>query len=148
MPEPSDTAKLRSLLEMVNYYQSFVDNIRFIRRPLDKLLKKDARWKLTQQQKNSFQQLKNILQSDLLTHYDPKLSTVVGADAPDYGIGAIIHHRRSNGFFKPVAHASRILTTKEQNYSQIEKELALISAVTNLFHRSSTKWSLTNISRF
>ncbi|KHN82203.1 Uncharacterized protein K02A2.6, partial [Toxocara canis] len=71
MPEPNDVAKLRSFLGMVNYYQSFVDNMRFIRQPLDDFLKKDAKWQLTERQKQSFHQLKSILQSDLLlTHSD------------------------------------------------------------------------------
>lgn len=120
---------------MVNYYQMFVENMRFIRCPLDSLLKKDATWKWTRQHQHAFQQLTTILQSEhLLTHYDPKLTIIVAADASDYRIGAVMQHKMSNGSIKAVTHVSRTLTPAEQKYSQIEKEgLALIFAVTK-FH--------------
>lgn len=40
MPKPNNISTLRSFLGLVNYYQSFVNNMRFIRKPLDDLLKK------------------------------------------------------------------------------------------------------------
>jgi hypothetical protein len=41
MPAPTNITTLRSFLGLVNYYQSFVPNMRTIRQPLDDLLKKD-----------------------------------------------------------------------------------------------------------
>jgi len=40
MPAPTNITTLRSFLGLVNYYQSFVPNMRAIRQPLDKLLEK------------------------------------------------------------------------------------------------------------
>ena len=57
-----------------------------------------------------------------MTLYNP-------CDASQYGVGAVLL-QVCNGDEKPVAYASRTLTTGERNYSQLEKEgLALIYGV-------------------
>uniref|UniRef100_A0A914HNG7 RNA-directed DNA polymerase n=1 Tax=Globodera rostochiensis TaxID=31243 RepID=A0A914HNG7_GLORO len=136
MPAPKDISTLRSFLGMVNHYQQYVKNMRFIRKPLDDLLKRDNEWKWSEECQRTFLKLKEILTSELLlTHYDPKLELIVAADASEYGIGAVISHKFPNGSIKAVAHASKSLSPAEKNYSQIEKEgLALIFAVKK-FHK-------------
>jgi transposase InsO family protein len=136
MPVPSNVTTLRSFLGLVNYYQCFVPNMRSIRHPLDDLLKKDTDWNWSTSCQQAFDSIRGILNSDLLlTHYDPAVEVIVAADASEYGVGAVIQHRWSNGQIKAIAHASCSLTPAEQNYSQIEKEgLALIFAVKK-FHK-------------
>lgn len=136
MPPPSDVPTLRSFLGLINYYQVFVNNMRFIRQPFDELLQRDKRWSWSPKCQDAFIKLKDILQSDLLlTHYDPKLDIIVAADASEYGIGAVLQHRFPDGSMKAVIHVSRALTPAERNYGQIEKEgLALIFAVKK-FHK-------------
>ena len=64
----------------------------------------------------------------MLAHYDPKLPLKLAGDASAYGIGAVLSHVFPDGGERPVAFASRTLSTSERNYSQIEKEaLSLIS---------------------
>lgn len=136
MPAPKDVTQLRSYLGAVNYYGRFVGQMKELRAPLDRLLKKDARWDWTDECQRSFDRFKTILLSDLLlTHYDPDKEIIVAGDASKNGLGAVIMHRFPNGAVKAIAHASRSLTPAEQNYGQIEKEaLALIFAVTR-FHK-------------
>ena len=136
MPPPKDVNQVRSFLGMLNYYGHFVEEMRQLRAPLDNLLKKDAVFKWSTECQEAFNRAKEVLNSDLLlTHYDPSQEIVVAADASEYGIGAVISHRFSDGMEKPIYHASRSLTTAEKNYGQVEKEgLALVFAVRK-FHK-------------
>ena len=70
-----------------------------------------------------------LTSSALLAHYDPTQPLVLSCDASQYGVRTVLS-QVCNGDEKPVAYASRILTTAERNYSQLEKEgLALIYGV-------------------
>ncbi|XP_062556963.1 uncharacterized protein K02A2.6-like [Armigeres subalbatus] len=136
MPPPKDVTTLRSFLGAVNFYAKFVPEMHQLGRPLDALLKKDAKFVWNSECQKSFRCFKEVLQSNLLlTHYDPSLDIIVAADALQSGIGACLLHRFPYGSLKAVAHASRSLTPAEANYGQIEKKgLALVFAVTK-FHR-------------
>ena len=98
-----------------------------LRTPLNNLVKKAVKWEWSVKCQKAFDKIKNILMSDLLTHFDLKLENVVASDASEYGIRAVILHKFEDGSTKPVAHASRTLP---KIYSQIEKEsLAIIFAL-------------------
>jgi len=136
MPEPSNVTELRSFLSAINFYGKFVSNLRQHRGPLDELLKLNVSWVWNEKHKRAFNQLKDILSSDLtLAHYDPQQKIIVAADASGYGLGACILHEYADGSIKAVCHAARALTPAEKGYSQVEKEaLALIFGVTK-FHK-------------
>lgn len=136
MVEPTNVTQLRAFIGMVTFYSSFIPSMKKLRGPLDALLKKDVKWTWTSVQWHAFEKLKNELSSDLnLAHYDPNEKIVVAADACEYGIGCVISHRYADGSEKPIAHASRLLSDAERNYSQVEKEaLGLVFAVKK-FHK-------------
>jgi len=56
----------------------------------------------------------------LLVHHDLTQPFILVCDALQYEIGAVLSQGH-NGDEKPVAYASRTLTTTEMNYSQLEK---------------------------
>ena len=63
---------------------------------------------------NAFQQAKdNLVSSQVLAHYDPKLPIRLAADTSAYGIGAVISHIYPDGSERPMVFASRTLTSAE-----------------------------------
>ena len=66
-----------------------------------------------------------VTKSPVLVHYNPNKPTKVSADASRHALGAVLLQLEDNGW-KPVAYASRSLSTAEQKYAQIELELLAI----------------------
>ena len=86
------------------------------------------RWNIN---KHLIKQAKNQFQSsDVLVHYNPEKELVVSCDASPYGVVAVLSHVMEDGSERPVAYASRTLSTAERNYSHLDKEaLAVVFAV-------------------
>ena len=135
-PSPNNATELRSFLGLLNYYVKFIPNLSSVISPLNRLLCKDQCWEWTKACKESFQQAKELLSSQrVLAHYNPKLPLYFAADASSYGIGAVISHKYPNGSEKPIAFASRTLTSTECNYAQLEKEALAIIYGVKKFHK-------------
>ena len=130
-PAPKNVQELRSFLGLINYYGKFIQNAATILAPLNDLLRKDAKWIWAEECQKSFELAKQTLvSSDVLMHYNPDLPIRMAGDASAYGIGAVIAHVLPDGTERPVAFASRTLTSSERNYAQVEKEaLSLIFGV-------------------
>lgn len=76
----------------------------------------------------------------VLVHYNPNLPLLLETDASPCGIGALHSHSFPGGSIRPVAYASRSLSSAEVNYSQVDKEaLSLIFGVTKFHHYLSDR---------
>jgi len=70
----------------------------------------------------------------ILIPYDPDLPIILSCDASPTGIAAIMNHIIDEQE-RPIAYASRSLTTAECNYSQLDREaLAIIFDVNHFFN--------------
>ncbi|KAI2660383.1 Transposon Ty3-G Gag-Pol polyprotein [Labeo rohita] len=71
-----------------------------------------------------------LVQSPILSLFDPKLPTVVSTDASSYGLGAVLAQIHEDKTERIVAFASRTLSSAERKYSTIEREaLACVWAI-------------------
>ena len=135
-PSPTNVTELKSYLGLLNYYGKFMPNLSTLLHPMNNLLGKDVSWKWDEACESAFIQSKEkLLQSQILAHYDVTKPLKLACDASAYGIGAVISHIMPNGEERPIAFASRTLSSSEKNYAQIEREaLSLIFGVRK-FHK-------------
>ena len=135
-PQPKNVKELRSFLGMMNYYRKFIPNLATILQPLSLLLQKNRRWFWGAAQIQAFKKAKWFLtNSSVLTHYDSSLPIRLATDASAQGVGAVISHVCSDGEERPIAFASRTLTSAECNYAQIEREALGIVFGVQKFHQ-------------
>ena len=130
-PTPRNVPELRSFLELLNYYGRFIPNLSSLIHPLNKLLRHGVPWQWSEACQEAFRAAKvKMVSPNVLVHYDPVRPIQLAADASSYGIGAVISHTMDDGTERPIAFASRTLSSSEQNYSQVEKEaLSLVFRV-------------------
>lgn len=98
--------------------------------PLYALCKKGRPWVWERQHQQAFEALKSKLISlPMLSHPDPNLPFDVHVDASNVGLGAVLVQAG-----RPVAFASRTLTSTEQNCSATEKECLAVVWALDYFH--------------
>ncbi|XP_065077069.1 uncharacterized protein K02A2.6-like [Ochlerotatus camptorhynchus] len=88
-------------------------------------------FKWTASAETAYAEIKSALISpQVLMQYDPELPLLLATDASSTGLGAVLSHRLSDGVERPIAYASRTLSTTEQRYPQMDREaLAIVWAV-------------------
>lgn len=134
-PRPRNVTELKSYLGLLTYNNKFMPNLSTALAPLYLLLKKDVKWRWSDDQALAFRKSKELLtSSSLLIHFDSSLPIVLACDASQYGIGAVLAHKMPDGTECPVGYVSRTLNEAERNYAQLEKEgLALIYRVKKFY---------------
>ncbi|XP_053548920.1 uncharacterized protein K02A2.6-like [Bombina bombina] len=134
-PIPQNASQLRSYLGLLNYYHCFLPQLAHTLHPLHQLLETNRSWLWSSECNKAFQESKNLLLcSRMLMHYDLQKPLMIACDASPYGLGAVLSHTMPDGTDRPVAFASRSLTTAEKNYSQLDKEALAIVWAVKKFH--------------
>ncbi|XP_062521210.1 uncharacterized protein K02A2.6-like [Corticium candelabrum] len=136
MPPPKDVATLKSFLGSIQFYRKFLPNLATAAEPLTRLTRKDVRWKWTTTEQTAFNDLKAMLNTDtVLAHFNPSCPIGISCDASDVGIGAVLFHRYPDGSERPIANASKTLSSAQKKYSQIQKEALSIIFALHKFHQ-------------
>ena len=114
---PNNIRELRTVLSMFQYLAKFAYNMSTVMKPMTDLLRADICWSWDHAQQSSFDETKRLLTTTpTLSYYETTKPTVVSADASSFGIGAVLM-QTTDGELKPIAFASRTLTSAEQRYS-------------------------------
>uniref|UniRef100_A0A0K0FW94 RNA-directed DNA polymerase n=1 Tax=Strongyloides venezuelensis TaxID=75913 RepID=A0A0K0FW94_STRVS len=123
MRHPVNTSELKSFLGMVIHYSKFIPKLSIIAKPLNNLTRKNVKFEFNKECERSFEIFKEILCSNkVLVPYSNSTPIVFASDASQYGYGAVILHRYTDGSEKPVEYISKTFNSAQLNYSQIEKE--------------------------
>ena len=98
--------------------------------PISQLTQKSAEFTWEAPQQEAFDKLKAVItKAPVLAYFDNDKPTVLNVDASGTGLGAVI---LQDG--KPIAFSSKTLSSCEQRYANIERELLAILWGAQKFH--------------
>eukprot|EP00794_Sanderia_malayensis_P016602 gene16602-biopygen14025 len=134
IPAPSTLEELRSFLGLAGYYRRFIPEFATIASPLMALTKKATRFLWTDITQKAFEYLKTCLCSAPILAYPCLNKTfILQTDASDVGLGAVLTQLDESGHERVISYASRTLTSREQNYTAMEKEALAVVFATDHF---------------
>ena len=128
---PKNAREVRRWLGKINFYYKFIENASEKLEPLHKLLRKNTRFKWSEECDRSFEQTKeHLCSSPVLAIYDQDKEVFIFTDASDYGTGAVLKQPDESGVLHPVAYFSKRLSPNQKKMSVIYKEcLAIKEAI-------------------
>jgi transposase InsO family protein len=122
IPTPTNAKQLLRFVCTVSYYAKFLPSFAEVAMPLRNLLKRDVEWVWSHECQQAFERLKDMIaKPPVLAHFDVEATTIVSCDASGTAIGACLAQKRK-GVERPVAFASRVLSSAERKYSVSERE--------------------------
>ena len=105
MERPKDKKGLQRILGIINYLGKFIVHRAEIEAPLRKLLQNDVVFLWSDEQENSWLEVKKVLTTaPVLAHYDPQKELILTTDASATGLGAELTQDR-----RIIAYASTLL---------------------------------------
>ncbi len=127
----TSVTQLKSFLSLSGYYRPFVPHYARLSAPLLRLLKKDVPFAWGDAQENAFHALKTALTTaPVLAFPDFNKLFVIATDVSRNGLGAALTQTDDRGKNRPIAYASRILSSAESCYSVTDLEtLAIVWAL-------------------
>ena len=132
---PKNVKNVKQFLGLIGYYRKFVHNFANIAKPLTNLLKKDQKFKWTEEINKAFEILKGKLSETLILQFpDYEKPFILTTDASEYAIGGALSQGQL-GEDLPVAYVSRSLNDTEKRYDVTEHEaLACVHCITHWRH--------------
>ena len=130
MASPTNKEYLQRFLAMLTYLGKFVPNLSQVTAPLRALLEQDSEWQWCHEHEESFCKLKELaVNAPVLQYFRPDQPITLSVDASSKGLGTVL---LQDGH--PIAYASRALSTTQQRYAQIEKEMLAVVFGCTKFH--------------
>ncbi len=131
---PKSTAKVQSILGVLNFVRNFIPNFsakaKFLTDRLEKsAVARDAGKKFIWSQSDaaSFDELKHLVASaPLLSVLDYSKPIYIRCDSSRYGAGAVLFQYTADGRELPVCYASRKYTPTETRYSTFQQEMGCV----------------------
>lgn len=129
--EPETKSEVRQFVGMTGFYRHFIDHFAERAAPLTDVMGAVAEWKWGEEQKESFEDLKDaVLESPVLRAPDLSEEFVLHTDASGIGIGAALMQRDPDGRLYVCRFYSRKLEGAQRRYSATEREyLAVVLAL-------------------
>ncbi|GBM28379.1 Transposon Tf2-9 polyprotein [Araneus ventricosus] len=131
-PEPKCTKDIKSHLGLTGYFRKFIPHYSAIAKPLSDLLKMGSNFSFGLKERESFNELKQILSKEpVLCLYNPKSETEIHTDASIDGFGACLLQKSIvDNQLHPVYYMSHKTSDTERKYSSYELEvIAVIEAL-------------------
>ena len=131
MKPPQNIKQLLLFLSSAKFPGSLTPDQSNLCAPHIKLTRRDFDFQWGPEHQEAFEHIKdNIASVAILAYFDPTKLVTIQCDTSMQGLGAVLFHDN-----KPVAVATKTLTNKEQNYSNIKREmLAVVFALTRFHH--------------
>ena len=141
-PPPDTYTKVKSFVGLVGHYRRFIKGFAKITAALydltsgDNKDKKSEHINLSPNAREAFDCLKAAcLQAPILAFLDFNKPFLLETDASGRGLGAVLSQKQADGWYHPIAYASRVMNETEQRYHSNKQEfLALKWVVMEQFH--------------
>jgi len=123
-PTPQCMRDVRKFLGLANYYRRFVKNFAKVALPMNRLTRKDEKWKWGEEQQAAFEQLKSVFTTrPVLATLELDKEFRVEADASNFATGGVLSVKCDDDLWRPVAFISKALNKTERNYEIHGKEM-------------------------
>ena len=123
-PTPQCVRDVRKFLGLANYYRQFVKDFAKVALPMNKLTRKDERWKWGEKQQRAFKQLKGVFTTrPVLARPDLDKEFRVEADASNFATGGVLSVKCKDDLWRPVAFISKAFNKTERNYEIHDKKM-------------------------
>jgi len=130
---PTNQRQLSRFVGAATYYAKFVPQFAELCKPFRPLLKQDSEWAWSMECQRAFDMIKQKIASPpTLAHFDIAADETISCEASGVALGVCLS-QKVGGVERPIAFASRVLSTAERKYSASEREaLACLWACSTL----------------
>jgi RNase H-like domain found in reverse transcriptase/Integrase zinc binding domain len=119
--------EVHSTLGVLGYQRQFILNFSHLAHPLNELLKKNKKFKWTEECTEAVDKLiKAVTSNPVLLRPDFKKPFVLEVDASQYATGAILYQQDLDEHWRPVGYYSKSFNEAERGYDIHDRELLAI----------------------